>query len=415
MGQPVGGWDSVSDCLAAIKQDPLTYKAKGILEKETLLGLFSKETLLGHGIYALEPSEHVAIEEPGRFLVVGGDVFQNHPLSEGWYLGDAVADIVQGKAHGYDSSRLQLGTRVEADVHDSASVLSYGENVRLMAYDKSSVDFKTGVLELYDDAFAKADVWTAEITAHDRSHLIAHDVIFIRAKDESFVEAHDNCHIKMEDKASCVAYGQVHVQARGQNRVWMMNDNCHPTLAYGETFFSKAYESPTFLEAIHEAIQIDRPVPSLMERLNDLTVAYGPAIREDWESGEENVWLVRARYDQSSGNFQNVPKDWAKHENMYPTVYDRDRLEIQVYVSDEYSESSAMLAHLMQKRGYYLRDDDPHYDSYVAFDHWGNAKMFNETVRYEEAVLHKLRPAVELQEKNRVHEVLRRGGGSRIR
>ena len=140
----------------------------------------------------------------------------------------------------------------------------------------------------------------------------------------------------------------------------------------------------------------DRTVPALISRLIDLTLAYGPAIEEHWDYGLDGAWLAEAKLTENR-NFANVPKDWAQYDNILPTVDKYDNLEIRVDVQDEYCETSSLLDNRLEKRGFLL-DYDPHQGSYATFKHWGNAKLFQDTVRYEEAVLHKVRPVVQLHE-----------------
>ena len=397
LGQPVGTWDSVSECLEAIKQDPLAFQSH-LSHPENLLQLFDADTLRAHQIHVLAPDELYRVETPGKYLFIGGHVTQNHPEAESWFFGTAKAVIDQGIGHGYDQSRMLPFSKTQGYAHDHCHAVSDGQYVRLTAYDDTSIEFlRSGALELYGNANAHVPGRNATVVAHDQTRVIGEDVFQITAKDQSFIVAHGDCRLQLEDQAACVAYGNTKIEAFGKNRVWMMDDNCRPQIAYPETIFCKAHEAPQFRQAIHAAVQSDRSVPELISRLNDLTVAYGPAIRENWDYGEDPLWLTQIKIDPNNRNFVNVPKDWFKHENLYPTVDAYDNVEIQVYVSDKFSESSAMLNHLMEKRGYYS-DSNPHTDSFVSFQHWGNAKLFNETVCYEEAVLHKLRPAVQLQE-----------------
>lgn len=409
--QPEGSWDSVSECLEAIKQNPVAFKQQ-LSDPQNLLQLFNPDTLRQHQIYVPDPNDYYRIESPGPYVFVGGHVTQNHPEAEGWFFGNAKAAIEQGKGHSYDRSRMILwNSHTAGDCHDHATAISDGEYVHLQAYDQTKVEFlRSGNLDLFGDASAKVTGRSATVTTHDHTHLIATDTFRIIAQDESFVEAHDDCRIQMEGKAACVAYGETKIEAHGKNRIWMMDDNCRPMIGYPETIFCKAYEAPEFRQAIHEALRVDRPLPDLINRLNDLTVAYGPAINENWEWGSDAWWLAECKIDRD-GKYVNLAENRSEYENIYPTPEKYGNLDLQVQVLDEYCESSAMLTHLLEKRGF-LMDYDPHYGSFGVFRHWGNAQLFNETVRYEEAVLHKLRPAVKLHD-NPQKEIQRMKSGQR--
>ena len=396
LGEPAGTWSGVSECLEAIKEHPLAYRDKGLLTPEKLQELFPAETLRAHKILILSPGDEYQFVEPGRCLVMGGSVIQNHPNSEVWYFGNTQADVWAGQAHGYDSAKIGFSLRTRGDIHDQVMAYCYGDYVKMEAYDHSCVTFeKAGELDLYDDAKGHAYNWFANITTHDRSRVDASEVHSIHALDQSLVVATD-ARVVLNDQAAAVAYGKTKVEARDQNRVWMIDADCRPIYAKPASIFCKAYEKADFRQAIHATVHSPRTVPEVLSRLNELTIAHGPAIREDWDFGEDVVWLTRINIDDN-GNFTNIPKDWSKQDNLYPTRDKNDNVDIQVYVEDRHSESSAMLNHAMEQRGYYLKDD-PHTFSYAEFKHWGNAMLFNETVRYEEAVLHKLRPAVQLQE-----------------
>ena len=398
LGFPEGTWDGISDCLASITQNPPLFVEKGLLNKQCLTDCFDVDTLRAHQIYLLQPDEQLMIDQPGQYIVFGGNVIQNHPEAEGWYFGDTKAEIWQSVAHGFDRSHIDFyNSKSQGDVHNQATANSNGSYIQLKAFDDAHVEFRgTGTLDLYDRAIGKCHNRNAYVNTYGQSHLIAKDVFRIRGGGQSFIEAHDDCRVELSEQAACVAYGQVKVQAREQNTVWMMHEDGCPLLAAAEAIVCKAYEAPEFREAIHQAVMSDRTVPALISRLIDLTLAYGPAIEEHWDYGLDGAWLAEAKLTENR-NFANVPKDWAQYDNILPTVDRYDNLEIRVDVQDEYCETSSLLDNRLEKRGFLL-DYDPHQGSYATFKHWGNAKLFQDTVRYEEAVLHKVRPVVQLHE-----------------
>ena len=396
-GFPKGTWDGASDCLESIKQDPLSFREKGLLDPEILTAYFDPALLLSQQIYVQPSDKEIQLHSSDKFLAFEGKFVQMEPDSEGWYFGHAKAEILTGTAHGYDNAAIDFIPHTSGDVHDHA--IGYGfEDVHIKAYDDSHVRFcKSGTLALYDRSTAQIKDDRAIVTAHDQTRVIANEACRIFAKGQSFVEAHSNCRIELEEQSACVAYDTCLFQAKDQSHIWLMQEGCHPLQVTAEATLCRAYESPVFRQAIHEALLSDRNVPDLINRLTDLTVAYGPAIHEDWEHGIEAIWMAQARIDLEERTFINLPKERSAHREIQPAVDRCGQLELQIPIVDAHSPSNIPLTQRIIERGYPLLFNAKT-GTYAAFKHWGNAKQFSETLQYETAILHKLRPIIPLQE-----------------